>query len=729
MKKYLLLLLILTITTPLIIKAQSYIDPSMQVEAKVFTYKVDATPTIDADESEWANIPWSEVRYNDRDFNGDNLIDPMSSRLDYRVRWKSAWVDGSNKIYFLFETMDDVIYTVDSIRASHRDNLSIRLDPYDEELGGEPMDDPAKNSFSIRFQIDNGENSGYEGNENVKPPFAASSKVYTDSFPIRTVMEVELTLPDNLNLSEGYVMGYYPLFADNDPEDDSYNSKNTVPMQWPQMYSDLGDAEFKTADSKLLPDVFWRNDFWWGNIECISLNEVNVAAGGSIQSAVDAASEGAIIKLAAGTYTENVVISTPYVKLVGVEGTILKPADASLPVITIADDDVAYGVVIENIKFDGYIDESTRANTAIAIGSAQAEILSNKFYSFVDVTVKGDVDSTKAYACVFEDNYVTDSEGGLSFNTPNTIFRYNTIEENVGSYGINSKGLLVDNSIDIAFNTVFNHHGECGIGYGGQGTFTIHHNMLVRSESLYGAGDTTGDDGIENQDDGGSTDYIYNNTVVGWKSDGMQLGNGSSNFFVRNNLVAHCAGKDYDIRNVGSTDIDYGLSFGNGTDLITTLGTFGLVSDPVFTDELEDDFTISAASPAVDAGLTEPFGFKVMYFGEGLDIGAFETGTPAVTAIENEAGDQLPNDYALQQNYPNPFNPTTTINFNLPSSGMVKLQVYNILGQRVATLVNKELSAGAHTINFDASNLVSGVYVYVIKANDFVATRKMLLLK
>ncbi|MGD8778006.1 MAG: T9SS type A sorting domain-containing protein [Ignavibacteria bacterium] len=738
MKKYLLLFIFFLITTPLLINAQSYIDPSREVEAKVFAYKMSSAPTIDALESEWDDIPWTEIRYNDRDFNDDDLIDPMSSRDDYRARWKAAWIDGSNKIYFLFETYDDVIYTADSVKQSHRDNLSIRLDPYDEEIAGEPFDDASKNSFSMRFQIDNAENTGYEGNDNVKPESESYAIVYDDQFPIRTVMEVALTLPDNLALTEGYVMGYFPLLADNDPEDDSYNSKNTVPMQWPQMYCDLGAADHKNADGRLFPDQFWKNDFYWGNIECISLNVHEVSAGGSIQSALDAAIEGDIIKIAAGEFTENIEISTPYVQLVGTmtetDTTKLYPADGNSAVIKIAEDDEAYGVVVKNIAFYGWTDaeSQTAGGKGIEIGSAQAEILGNYFEGFDDPILEGTDDTTKAYACVFEDNYLYICSGGINFCSPSTVMRYNTVVESSSGYALESRGLLVENSVDIAFNTVFNHHGECGVGYAGSGVFTIHHNMLVRSESLYGSGDTSGDDGTENQDDGGSTDYIYNNTIVGWKSDGIQLGGssaGSSNYYVRNNLIAHCAAKDYDIRTVGSTDIDYGLSYGNGSNLIETLGSNFVVSDPLFTDEYEDDFTITESSPAVDAGEYEPFGFKVMYFGETVDIGAFETGTPTVTGIDSDESEALPNDYTLSQNYPNPFNPSTSISFSTPKAGMVKLQVFNILGEEVATLVNQELTAGTHNIVFDASQLVSGVYIYRIKADNFMATKKMLLLK
>ena len=88
-----------------------------------------------------------------------------------------------------------------------------------------------------------------------------------------------------------------------------------------------------------------------------------------------------------------------------------------------------------------------------------------------------------------------------------------------------------------------------------------------------------------------------------------------------------------------------------------------------------------------------------------------------------------PSVYELAQNYPNPFNPSTSIKFNIPEAGNVKLIVYNLLGQEVNTLVNEFKSAGSYTINFDATNLTSGVYLYKIEANGFVQTRKMMLIK
>jgi len=98
------------------------------------------------------------------------------------------------------------------------------------------------------------------------------------------------------------------------------------------------------------------------------------------------------------------------------------------------------------------------------------------------------------------------------------------------------------------------------------------------------------------------------------------------------------------------------------------------------------------------------------------------------TGIKNEKP-VLPKEYTLYQNYPNPFNPSTVIRFALPEAGNVVLEIYNILGQRVARLVNEEMNAGYHEVNFNAQNLASGIYIYRIVAKGFVDVKKMILLK
>jgi subtilisin family serine protease len=90
---------------------------------------------------------------------------------------------------------------------------------------------------------------------------------------------------------------------------------------------------------------------------------------------------------------------------------------------------------------------------------------------------------------------------------------------------------------------------------------------------------------------------------------------------------------------------------------------------------------------------------------------------------------ELPLEYTLEQNYPNPFNPTTIIKYSIPEDGYVKLAVYNLLGEEVATVVSTFQKAGRYEVNFNASGLSSGVYVYKIEAGNYTASKKLVLMK
>ncbi len=94
-----------------------------------------------------------------------------------------------------------------------------------------------------------------------------------------------------------------------------------------------------------------------------------------------------------------------------------------------------------------------------------------------------------------------------------------------------------------------------------------------------------------------------------------------------------------------------------------------------------------------------------------------------------EATIGIPEEFEVSQNYPNPFNPTTTISFSLPNKSNVQVVVYNAIGEIITTLVNKNLNAGVHKINFDAGNLTSGIYFYKVTMGNNVLTHKMILLK
>lgn len=100
-----------------------------------------------------------------------------------------------------------------------------------------------------------------------------------------------------------------------------------------------------------------------------------------------------------------------------------------------------------------------------------------------------------------------------------------------------------------------------------------------------------------------------------------------------------------------------------------------------------------------------------------------------IESVSNETVEEIPDSFSLEQNYPNPFNPTTKIQYNLPQQAHVSLKVFDITGREVVTLVDNNMSAGSHTIEWDASNLSSGVYLYRITAGNFMYTRKLTLIK
>ena len=98
--------------------------------------------------------------------------------------------------------------------------------------------------------------------------------------------------------------------------------------------------------------------------------------------------------------------------------------------------------------------------------------------------------------------------------------------------------------------------------------------------------------------------------------------------------------------------------------------------------------------------------------------------------VEGDDDDEvIPNQYALYQNFPNPFNPETIIKFDLPESDIVKLNIFNTLGEEVAQIVNEQLQAGTYYYNFNAENLPSGVYIYKLITSNYQSSNKMLLLK
>ena len=140
-------------------------------------------------------------------------------------------------------------------------------------------------------------------------------------------------------------------------------------------------------------------------------------------------------------------------------------------------------------------------------------------------------------------------------------------------------------------------------------------------------------------------------------------------------------------------------------------------------DEGEGDV---AANAVMDGYLVGHLG------GDGSDGSFDEASKPMwveITSGVSAGNSDLPGEFTLSQNYPNPFNPVTTFEFTVPRTADVEIEVYNVLGQRVHTLVDQTMQAGQHAVTFDGSQLASGVYFYVLRSSDVQLVQKMVLLK
>jgi len=112
----------------------------------------------------------------------------------------------------------------------------------------------------------------------------------------------------------------------------------------------------------------------------------------------------------------------------------------------------------------------------------------------------------------------------------------------------------------------------------------------------------------------------------------------------------------------------------------------------------------------------------------GTEQGVWRRLMSEITGVDNISSEVL-SKYSLHQNYPNPFNPVTSIQYAIGSRQFVQLKVYDVLGNEIATMVNEEKSAGTYELNWDASNLPSGIYFYKLQAGEYAETKKMILLK
>jgi hypothetical protein len=176
-----------------------------------------------------------------------------------------------------------------------------------------------------------------------------------------------------------------------------------------------------------------------------------------------------------------------------------------------------------------------------------------------------------------------------------------------------------------------------------------------------------------------------------------------------------------------------------GIDIAVSSGTLGIgtstgikissgevVHSSKFTGTTTKTFTYTAPNTAgtVTMAVTGAAGTNPPTWNHGTSLTI--TINPATGIIKTG---ELVTNYNLAQNFPNPFNPVTKINYSIPKSSNVTLYIYDILGQKVASLVNEKQESGSYSVEFDASKLTSGVYYYKIEAGEYTSVKKMTLVK
>lgn len=422
--------------------------------------------------------------------------------------------------------------------------------------------------------------------------------------------------------------------------------------------------------------------------------QTNVAPGdGTLSAAIRAASSGAVLVLqSGGVYTESVdtffVLGGKEIKIKAADGFTVRPVIKNLTVKTgtlgrsngflLGADD---GLELEGIEIDGLEPDTT---TYRSMGNAIT------FIAGTNYTVK----YVKLKNCLFKNFESRAIDGAGDEYTNKNVKLENLLMENClftnADNVFNFKDFLLGN-VEAKNCTFWNVRS----GRVFRIMMPVNPTVLIDHCTFDDVG--VADRCIDTKDN--TAAWTIKNSSFS-NSKGTPSGE-IVRIYGSNTVIKNC-----NFFNTGTTNIK--LNSGATSASITT-------DDPKYTNAANGDFTLATDSPLLGKG------------DDGKAIGDLRW-DPTATSISPESY-QIPTGFTLYQNYPNPFNPATRIRFDLPESGFASLKVFNLLGQEVAELVSEELVAGSYNVDFDASNLTSGIYLYQLKSNGFTKTYKMMLMK
>ncbi|HEX9739870.1 MAG TPA: T9SS type A sorting domain-containing protein [Ignavibacteriaceae bacterium] len=318
------------------------------------------------------------------------------------------------------------------------------------------------------------------------------------------------------------------------------------------------------------------------------------------------------------------------------------------------------------------------------------------------------------------------ADGGLTWGTPTEIFSPHLVPGDTNYYGtIRGIDLVYHNNIPAVVFEVFVQTPGFASFFPG-----------LPSQILFWSPEITGDTTWVIADSNNVPYYPYNGTndvmcplarpVIGKSADGRAI------------FVAFESATENRATTLDSTTFQAGWFMASFDSGVTWTDPERFT--PVTTPHMDWDWVSLAESNPVTGDIctvhmvmqADPIaGSQVNGAFGGVTAGFYHFSTevdlPPIVSVGDD--DNLVNSFQLEQNYPNPFNPSTSIKYTLAEKSNVILKIYDVLGNEIATLVNSEKEVGPHEVNFEASNLSSGLYIYTIQAGNFTASKKMMLLK
>jgi len=321
------------------------------------------------------------------------------------------------------------------------------------------------------------------------------------------------------------------------------------------------------------------------------------------------------------------------------------------------------------------------------------------------------------YSNIIKDNIAYnplggENGGGIFCSTSDVIIRGNIISNNIsgtlgGGVYIRNSTLLVESNI-VCNNLAYTYGGGimANFGVGGEIIEYYYNNLIYGNEGVISDGGLMAKNAV-----------LENNTIcnnrTNWMGGGLSCSSGLVEDPLFNNIIrGNIASEGPQIFIHGSID-SITFIYNNIED--GWPGEGNIDADPLFCEPDTGNFYLAENSPCVGTGF------------EGANMGAYGIGCDPVGILEHFS--YLPDDFKLFQNHPNPFNARTTIRYNLNIPTDVVIDIYDILGRKVETLISIKQPAGEHQVIWDAMDKSSGMYFYKLQAGNYSEAKKMLLLK